>query len=457
MKNRLSLLIVCGLILLGVACNEGGVAETAVSTATPQPAPTETAVPTRNPDALYIDASQSLGPINPLVYGSNYGPWLAVPVGVLEAYQNSGLTFLRFPGGRWGDENNIRDLQVDQLMTLTDMIDGEASISTRLLGGTPEESAEVVRYTNIEKEYNVRYWSIGNEPTLYATLQNSDEWNTAYFNQEWRKFAEAMKAVDPNILILGPEVHQYTVSEATDPKDANGNDWMREFLLANGDLVDVVTIHRYPFPKDMATPAPTPAELMANSPEWDVIIPKLRELIIETTGKELPIGVTEINSNWTNTGGGDTTPDSLLSAIWWADSLGRMIRNQVDMVNHFALQSKPGQAGWGLLARNDVRPGYYVYQLYKMFGTELLHADSPDGMLSVFAAQRDDGAITAIVINRSDAAKTTSLQIVGAATSETADLWRFDADHNAEALGETATDSVEIPPYSMSLFVFPSQ
>jgi alpha-L-arabinofuranosidase len=39
--------------------------------------------------------------------------------------------------------------------------------SVRLLDGTPEQAAEMVRYTNIEKEYNVRYWSIGNEPTLY--------------------------------------------------------------------------------------------------------------------------------------------------------------------------------------------------------------------------------------------------------------------------------------------------
>jgi hypothetical protein len=43
----------------------------------------------------------------------------------------------------------------------------EPSISVRLHGGTPEAAAELVRYTNIEQGYAVRYWSIGNEPSLY--------------------------------------------------------------------------------------------------------------------------------------------------------------------------------------------------------------------------------------------------------------------------------------------------
>ena len=32
------------------------------------------------------------------------------------------------------------------------------------------------------------------------------------------------------------------------PRTSQGKDWMTEFLRANGDLVDIVSIHRYPFP-----------------------------------------------------------------------------------------------------------------------------------------------------------------------------------------------------------------
>ena len=63
-----------------------------------------------------MDPSTSLGSISPLVYGSNYGPWLVVSVGMLEAAYDSGVTILRFPGGSWGDNNNVTHLQIDQIM-----------------------------------------------------------------------------------------------------------------------------------------------------------------------------------------------------------------------------------------------------------------------------------------------------------------------------------------------------
>lgn len=44
-----------------------------------------------------------------------------------------------------------------------------AMFNVRLLNGTPEQAAEMVRYVNIEKKYNVQYWGIGNEPTLYES------------------------------------------------------------------------------------------------------------------------------------------------------------------------------------------------------------------------------------------------------------------------------------------------
>jgi hypothetical protein len=108
--------------------------------------------------------------------------------------------------------------------------------------------------------------------------------------------------------------------------------------------------------------------LAAASAEWDAIIPYLRELILEKTGKDLPIAVTEVNSHWSNAIGGEATPDSYMNAIWWADVLGRMIKNQVDIVNYFSLQSHPSIGGYGLFSRSEPRPTYNVYQIYQQFG-----------------------------------------------------------------------------------------
>jgi hypothetical protein len=417
--------------------------------------------PTAVPGALVVYANETLGLIPPTVYGTNYGPWISVPLGVMDAYRESGVRLLRFPGGAYGDEHNIRPSQFDMLMQLADMVNADAAVSVRLVGGTPEQAVDLMRYANEENDYNVRLWSIGNEPSLFASIYEAGAWDTEHYNREWRRFAEAMKAADPDILLLGPDIHQFTANPAQNPKDVNGRDWMIEFLKANGDLVDVVTIHRYPFPATMTDPNPTMAGLMASSAEWDETIPYLRALIEEHTGRDLPLGVMEINSYWSHASGGATTPDSLASAIWWADVLGRLIRHRVDYVAHFVLQTNAGQGGWGLLARNDVRPAYYVYQLYQKFGQELLPTDfDTQSAVSLYAARRDDGVLTLIAINRGPDTAAETVQLIGFAPGAAATVWRLDASHNADPVEPVLFESVTaltLPAYSVTLFEIPAE
>ena len=42
-------------------------------------------IPSPGPGSLLVDASAYMGLISPLVYGSNYGPWVAVPLDMLPA------------------------------------------------------------------------------------------------------------------------------------------------------------------------------------------------------------------------------------------------------------------------------------------------------------------------------------------------------------------------------------
>ena len=399
------------------------------------------------PHALYVDVGQRLGRISPLVYGTNHGPWSVVTYDLRPQAEAAGITFLRFPGGNWGDQNTLRGYQVDQFIDLAQWMGAEPSISVRLTGGTPESAAELVRYANVESGYNIRYWSIGNEPSLYS------EYDTVRYNTEWRTFAEAMRAVDPDILLIGPDLHQYSSESATDPKDQAGRDWLREFLLANGDLVDIVAIHRYPFPASMMDARTTIGDLRANSREWDEIIPHLRAVIREAVGRDLPVAVTEVNTHWSSAVGGEATPDSFYAAIWWGDVLGRLVRQRVEIVAHFSLHSNNSIGGWGLLGRSDVRPAYYVYQIYQRFGSQLIHASSDDPDLSIYAALRDDGALTLVVINLGSEERTYPLHLDGFAAGE-AEVWRFDADHRAERVGTwMVTDKVTLPAQSITLYV----
>jgi hypothetical protein len=78
---------------------------------------TPTTIPSAVPDILYVNPSQSLGPISPLIYGSNYGPWLLVSVDMLPAAYDSGVTILRFPAGSWGDNNDVKTYQIHGICT----------------------------------------------------------------------------------------------------------------------------------------------------------------------------------------------------------------------------------------------------------------------------------------------------------------------------------------------------
>lgn len=424
------------------------------TSAAPTPLPSPTGAPTPVPGALFVDPGTDLGGISPFILGTNHGPWIAIPFGMMDAAEQSGVTAIRFPGGEWGDNNNLKPYEIDQFMLLCGQLNAEPVISVRLKNGTPETAAEMVRYTNIEKGYGVRYWIIGNEPTLYAAALR-DEYDTERFNQEWRTFYFAMKAVDPDILIFGPEVHQFTADPDANPRDSSGRDWMIEFLRANGDLVDVVSFHRYPFPKQIGDSPPTRADLRANSPEWDDIIIHLRSLIHEITGRDIPIAITEVSSNWSKAIGSDGTPESFYHAIWWADVLGQMTRQRVFMVNQWLLASSGGYGGWGLVGRGEVRPTYYVYAMYRQFGSQLVYASSDDPLLSIYAAKRADGALTVMVINLSDQEKRKALQIAGM-TPLAAETWLFDAEHEAENLGALSLPAdglLVFPPESISLYV----
>ena len=409
---------------------------------------------------LTINVDEKLGEISPYIFGTNYGPWVSLRPETLPLADAGGFTSVRYPGGEFGDKNKLRSYQIDQLVDLSRRMGAEPYIHVRLPDSSPEEAASAVHYANIENDYEIKFWSIGNEPSLYAGNEigkgwiKDVVWDTAYFNEQWRLYAEAMKAVDPSILLMGPEIHQWSNAPGVAPKDPSGRDWMTEFLKANGDLVDVVTFHRYPFPNNAERSAATIPDLRANPAEWDAIVPAIRTLIRETTGRDIPIGVTEINSHWSLSLGGEATSDSFYHAIWWAEVLARMIDQRVEYVNQFVLTGN----ALGLIGKYDALPSYYTYVMYKQLGSELVESSSADPLVSITAALRADGALTVLLINRGE--KEASLSLSGV-TGMADSVILFDDQHNAEAVTPanliSSTDginNVTLPPASIVLLLF---
>jgi hypothetical protein len=427
-----------------------------------QTGPALTATPTSTPEppkgVFYVDPTGDLGAVGEYVLGANLFHGLGVNNS--DAAKNSGVSFLRWPGGNWGDQNDIQLFAVDLYIKEAALMGATPSICVRLPNSTPEKAAALVQYVNLDKKYGVKYWSIGNEPSLYENNAdfNDQPWDAVSYAKRWREFAQAMKKVDPTILLYGPDIHQFTGDPAVDPKDHLGKYYLQEFLKLDGDLVDIVSVHRYSFPVSMSnSAAPSAADLLGNTPEWDTLVPNLRRIIKETTGKDLPVGIMEYNSNYTGVAGVKTSPDSFLGALWLADVMGRMIRTKADFMAYWEFSSGSDAAGFGLVTSFDLRPSYYVFQLYKRFGSHLLRAASDQALVSLFAAKRDDGTVTLIFVNRSDTAVTQPLQLEKGGKLSLTEAYRFDADNLATSFPAPVFhngDPVEVAGYSALLYIF---
>ncbi|MCB9133450.1 MAG: hypothetical protein H6647_21215 [Anaerolineales bacterium] len=428
-------------------------APTQVATATATSAPTAMADETSGapaPGSLVVDPAVDLGPISPYVYGTNYGPMHAVPIEMMPDIIDSGFTALRWPGGAWTDTVDMQPFQLDQFVWFYEQLGALPTVSVRLHNSSPETAASLVSYAR-DMNYGIEYWSIGNEPTLYEE-QFNESYDTERFNREWRAIAEAMKAADPSIKLMGPELHQWNSSLTTTLKDSAGRDWMTEFLQANGDLVDVVTVHRYPYWSATNEPA-TFDQMQASAAAMNDEVAYLRDLIKETTGRDLPVAITELNSTPTSVQGQPASPDSFYNAIWYADVLGRLISEDVWMVNQWVISQRT--TGLGLISGFTIRPTLYTFQMYKHFGDQQVEAHSGTEGVNVYAALRDDGALTVMVVNLTDEEQTVPLQVAGAGPSE-AEIWLLDAEHNAENLGIqplSADGTVTLPAQSVTLYV----
>ena len=164
-------------------------------------------------------------------------------------------------GGYNNDANTpdaFDNAQLDTAVAYARAIGAEPLIQVPLLADvdgnlpTAATAAAMVTYANVTQGYGIKIFSIGNEPDLYAT--QGSRTNSAqpaipnYMPSDYctsaQAYVTAMKAVDPTIMIVGPDLAWQYVA---------GNDWLTPILQDCGDLFDIVSIHRYPFSSTQAT------------------------------------------------------------------------------------------------------------------------------------------------------------------------------------------------------------
>ncbi len=412
---------------------------------------------------LVIDASQDLGAISPYVYGAGYGPPTLVPVDMYDYAANSGITYFHFPAGQWANDNILRPTTLDLHLPQAKMWGMKVGMAVRLPGngGTVEEAQNLMRYV-MSKEYDVPFWNIGIEPDWIDAYYGDDaedpsSWHVDQYNKDWRTIAEGLLEVNPDITLTGPDISQFPPTENSSyARYAGLRDWVRSFLEANGDLVDIVSIHRYPFPLTR-TSITTIDQMRHNTAEWGDLVDNLRATAREATGRDIPVAITEANSHWSNSCCGEATPDSFYNGVWWADVLGRLIEKDVTIVSYFDFVSTATTGYFGLLSREGPRPTYYVYQLYQRFGTERVYSDSADPDVSVYAALREDGTLTLMVVNLGPDEASKTLDLNGYSPAGEAEVWRYSTDHMGEQIEpEDVSGGITVPGQSVTLYIIPA-
>ncbi len=350
--------------------------------------------------ATIIVTGDGSTPAPPTAYGQNYWSWVMQYGDQVDQVQSSagqlGYKVLR-AGGHNNDNNDPEPFgndQVDAFIAYARSTGAEPILQVPLLADTAgnrptaQTAADMVTYANVTKGYGVRYWEIGNEPDLYSDQGDLPVGYTAEsYCTDFAAFADAMRAVDPTIRILGPELSY---------KYVTGNDWLTPFLMGCGTKVDIVSVHRYPF----AAAACTIANAMSDAAQLRATVRQLRSVLDGLGMTATPLAITESNFSYE----GDPTLQIMPAALgtfyagmWAADVTGVALEENLWTLAFWSID-EGFDTGFFTSDTFLPRPAAFAYELVSNhFGPTVLHAQTVPTGLGAYAS-RDATAAKTIVL-----------------------------------------------------------
>jgi hypothetical protein len=408
-----------------------------------------------NQQQTTIDLRQSQ-PISPYLFGVNVFPkdrtlsidsknnnftgFMSYGQQIVSGLQNADIKLLRFPGGSWGEDepNQNHILSYDQLYDFSQLLysigaDGmvQARISSPIdANGQPatlEQRAHLagqwvdfmsnpnspvrLQWETLERLKNiqihpVKFWTVGNEPDRLINPDTQKPYTVADYVKAFIQFSTVMHQNNPTIKIFGPEISQFEgVGMGPRDKSKSNELWMDGFLQGVGayeranhvTLLDGVSFHFYPFGDAAQTPSPS---LLMSSPEqWNYLLPSLRQLIQQDLGRDVPIAVTEINTNSSN----GQPPSRGQAALWWADTLGQLMNQQVEYAAYFSAEGV--EPPYPLFNNDKSYTQTAMFRVMQMF-SHLQHNLIPLAVqgepISVYATQDDTHqTVSLLFINKS--------------------------------------------------------
>ncbi|MET7365615.1 cellulose binding domain-containing protein [Streptomyces sp. NPDC005566] len=437
-----------------------------------------------------INTQASLGRMSDTARGVNAAVWDAHmnDPEVADLMKTADVGAMRYPGGSYADIYHWETHTApggyvapgtgfDAFMGTVRATGAQPILIANYGSGTPEEAAGWVRYANVTKDYDAKYWEIGNE--IYGNGHYGSGWehddhadkSPREYARQVRAYAAAMKAVDPTI-----KVGAVLTTPGNWPDgvvgEGDAGDWNHTVLSEVTDVIDFVSVHWYAGGSD--TTADAALSRLTRLPGE---LREVRNQLDRYAGEDSPrigIALTEIN---TNTGGALLTarPNGLFAA----DAFMTALENGVFTVDWWNTHNGPGSittvdgetdfGDMGMLssgsctddicqpATNTPFHPYYGLKMTSELGTAgdaLVAASSSAQDVSAHAVHRRDGRLSVLLINKDpDAARTVDLEYAGftpsGAAPEVSRYARGDSDITDVTGSGASASQVTVPPYAM--------
>jgi hypothetical protein len=287
-----------------------------------------------------------------LVTAQNAAIWTTI--------QDSGVEIMRY-GGHGVDGNAKPDDSTvrAQYVAMIDAMRAKGitpvmQVAKRGTTYTAAQAADLVRSINFVNGVSgthtdrwVKYWVIGNEPDLPGTYYGPDGYSASQIADYIQDFATAMKAADPEIKLIGPEITWYNPEIMNPLTTCGGGDDITNY-------VDIVSFHTYPFDATQTDRSQVINKLAVGDWSLKARLAELRERLAtcdtfhgRTGDNRLKMAVTEANINYVPQWMGEDNNTSLgaksfIAGQFWAELLGIAMWEGAEFVTFWSVVEGSG-------------------------------------------------------------------------------------------------------------------
>lgn len=468
---------------------------------------------------LGVNAANVLETVDARQSGLNTATWdsaLGAPE-TLPLLQEIGTGALRWPGGSTADDYDWASDPGGNatFRNLARSLGAQVFTTVNYGTGTASEAAAWVLDANQTNNCNFKYWEVGNE--CYGSWETDDhaiQHDPYTYATNAAAYIQQMKAAYPAVpikvgVVVVPgensyvnNTNNYAVNHRTGQTNYGWTPIVLSELKALGVTPDFLIYHYYAQYTGTWTPGGPSADSdqyllqVAGNPspstwsDWNSAAANLRQQITDylgaTNGTNIELCVTENNSDSGDMGRQST---SVVNALYLADSTCELMKTEFRSYVWWDLHNGPDTEGdfdptlYGWRASGDFGitdpsdnpyPTFYAEKMLSAFaraGDSVLNGTSDNLMLAAYAAQRTNGELTMLVINKdlgSAIAGQIALTNFVPGSDATVLSWGIPQDQ-ADELGETGpaldvvTNNLTVggtiftytfPPLSLTLFTF---